>query len=176
MSAERGPDAAARPESDPESGPESDPESRAERGIRGWGLGAAGAGGWRSSRDPIGRHTVIAAILGVIAAALIGATADPFDFQTADDQRRAEEAAYDIAFADARPLGEADGAPHGRTEWIGNRLQADAVITGPWPDAFRQGWSEGWNDALDAMREAATQAGLPPGYTEFDVLDATPRR
>lgn len=164
------------PESRLESGLETGPASRTERGIRGWGRGSADTGGWRRSRDPIGRHTMIAAILGVIAAALIGATADPFNFQTADDRRRAEQAAYDTAFNEARPLGETDGVPHGRTEWIGSRLQADPAATGPWADAFRQGWAQGWNDALDAMHKAATQAGLPPGYTEFDVLDATPRR
>ena len=155
--------------------PESRVESRTDRGIRGWGRGSAG-GGWRGSRDPIGRHTVIAAVLGLAAAALIGATLDPFNFQTADDQRRAEQAAYDIAFADALPRGEADGIPHGRTEWIGNRLQARNAAAGPWADAFRQGWTDGWNDALAALRQAALDADLPPGYTEFDVLANIPRR
>ena len=156
-------------------GPESGAESRADRGIRGWGRGSAGRG-WRGSRDPIGRHTMIAAILGIAAAALIGATLDPFNFQTTDDQRRAEQAAYGQAFADARPLGEADGIPHGRTEWIGDRLQADPAATGPWADAFRQGWTDGWNDALTALRQAALDADLPPDYTEFDALAGIPRR
>ena len=161
-------------EAEPDAG--SGAESRSERGIRGWGRGAADSGGWRRSRDPIGRHTVIAALLGIVAAAVIGATIDPFNFQTADDQRRAERVAYEIAFAEARPLGESAGVPYGRVEWIGERLQADDAATGAWADAFRRGWDEGWNDALDAMHAAATEAGLPPGYTEFDVLAEIPRR
>ena len=149
---------------------------RSEGGIRGWGGGGRSGRGWRRSRDPIGRHTAIAAVLGVVIAALIGATLDPFNMQTSDDQRRAEEAAYAEAFAQARPAGETAGVPHGRTEWIGNRLNADAAATGPWADAFRQGWTAGWNDALDALHRTAEQAGLPPDYTEFDALAEFPRR
>ena len=149
---------------------------RGEGGIRGWGGGSRGGRGWRRSSDPIGLHTAVAAVLGVVIAALIGATLDPFNMQTSDDQRRAEQAAYDEAFAEARPAGEAAGVPHGRTEWIGNRIDADAALTGEWADAFRQGWNEGWNDALAALRSAAEQAGLPPDYTEFDVLAEFSRR
>ena len=148
---------------------------RTEGGIRGWGRGSGG-GGWRGSRDPIGLHTAVAAVLGIVVAALIGAVFDPFNFQTADDRARAERAAYEVAFAEARPGGELAGVPYGRTEWIGERLAADAGTTGAWADAFRQGWAEGWNDALDAMHREAVDAGLPPGYTEFDVLAEISRR
>lgn len=151
-------------------------QPRSEGGIRGWGGGRRGGGGWRRSGDPIGLHTAIAAVLGVVVAALIGATLDPFNMQTSDDQQRAQEEAYGDAFAEALPVGEAAGIPHGRTEWIGNRLEANTALTGPWADAFRQGWTEGWNDALEALHRAAEQAGLPPDYTEFDVLAEFSRR
>ena len=142
-----------------------------------WGTDDLEGSWWRRGRDPIGRHTMVAAVLGVLMAALIGAIFDPFNLRTADDLRRSEVAAYDAAFAAIEAEGYADGLPFGEVEHIGQQI----VGTGegaetPFGLQFEIGWSEGWNEALDAMRKAAIEVGLPEDYTEFQVLDEIQRR
>ena len=143
------------------------------RALRDWSpTTGRGDGDWRRNRDPIGRHTMIAAVLGVIAAALIGLAADPFNFRTSDDLRRAEELEYRIAYAAIADEAYADGQPYGRLERLGleivNRGEGIDTLYGA---AYAEGWTEGWNESAAAMREAAEAAGLPAGYTEFEVLD-----
>lgn len=45
-----------------------------------------------------------------------------------------------------------------------------------WAEGVRQGWAEGWNDALDAMFAASLEAGLSPDSRELTALDTEPRR
>lgn len=145
--------------------------------LSGWERDDAPGAWWRRGRDPIGRHTLIAAVLGVLAAALIGAFLDPFSLNTADDRANAEErswqAAYDRVYDDAF----AGGVPEGRADWIADQLvDRAAAANSEWADAFRAGWRDGWQSAIAAMRAAAEQAGLPSTYTEFRVLDRLPPR
>ncbi|MYE06752.1 MAG: hypothetical protein F4Y04_05955 [Chloroflexi bacterium] len=145
--------------------------------LEGWGTEDRERSWWRRGYDPIGRHTMVATVLGVLIAALIGATADPFNLRTADDLRRAEAAAFEIAFSGVQAEGYAAGVPFGEVQHLGEQI----VVRGegensPYATRFRTGWTEGWNDALKAMREAAVTEGLPEGYTEFRVLDSLPRR
>ena len=145
--------------------------------LEGWGTEDRERSWWRRGYDPIGRHTMVATVLGVLIAALIGATADPFNLRTADDLRRAEATAYEIAFSGVQEEGYAAGVPFGEVQQLGEQI----VVRGegehsPYATQFRTGWTEGWNDALKAMREAAVREGLPEGYTEFRVLDSLPRR
>lgn len=141
--------------------------------LGGWGTEDRERSWWRRGRDPIGRHTMVAAVLGVLFAALVGATLDPFNLRTSDDLRRAELAAYEAAYAAVESQGYADGLPYGEVQHLGERI----VTAGEGGDAayaqrFRAGWTQGWNDALEAMRQAALAQGLPDGYTEYRVLDS----
>ncbi len=145
--------------------------------LQTWGTGERERSWWRRGYDPIGRHTMVAAVLGVALAALIGATLDPLNLRTADDLRRAEEAAFEVAFGEIEPEGYADGLPYGEVQQLG------ALIVGRGQGAetaygqqFSDAWRAGWNEALAAMRAAAEAQELPSNYTEFRVLDATPSR
>ena len=145
--------------------------------LQTWGTDEQEQSWWRRGRDPIGRHTMVATVLGVLLAALIGATLDPFNMRTSDDVRRAEDAAYAEAFAAVETQGYRDGLPYGEVERLGERIvgEGEGADT-PFGIQFSVGWIQGWNDALDAMREAAVEAGLPENYTEFRVLQAMSRR
>ncbi|MDE2747280.1 MAG: hypothetical protein OXI41_15120 [Chloroflexota bacterium] len=151
--------------------------SERQRRLEGWGTEDRELSWWRRGYDPIGRHTMVATVLGVLIAALIGATADPFNLRTADDLRRAEATAYEIAFSDIQEEGYAAGVPFGEVQHLGSQIvEQGAGGDSSYGQHFRIGWTEGWNDALTAMREAAVTEGLPEGYTEFRVLDSLPRR
>ena len=145
--------------------------------LEGWGREDRERSWWRRGYDPIGRHTMVATVLGVLLAALIGATLDPFNLRTSDDLKRAEQAAYDTAYAAVEPEGYADGLPYGEVQHLGLRIvEEGAGAESPVGEQFRLGWRQGWNDAIDAMRESAIEVGLAEGYTEFRVLDRfTPR-
>lgn len=151
--------------------------SERQRRLEGWNTQERDRSWWRRGYDPIGRHTMVATVLGVLIAALIGATVDPFNLRTADDLRRAEAAAYEIAFVDLEDEGYAAGVPFGEVQHLGDRIvDQGAGADSPYAQRFRRGWIEGWNDALAALREAAIAEGLPAGYTEFRVLDSLPLR
>lgn len=145
--------------------------------LRTWGTEEGERSWWRRGYDPIGRHTMVATVLGVLIAALIGATLDPFNLRTADDLRRAEAAAYGIAFEVVRDEGYADGLPFGEVELLGQRIVTAGEGEGtPYAERFRAGWMQGWNDALETMRASAEAEGLPGSYTEFRVLEQMVRR
>ena len=143
--------------------------------LSGWEPGDTAAAWWQRGRDPIGRHTLTAAVLGVLVAALIGALLDPLSLDTADDLAAAEERTWQAAYDRVYDGAFEDGRPEGRTDWIAEQLTAGGEgADSAWADAFRAGWSEGWQEAITAMRAAAEAAGLPDGYTEFRVLEALP--
>ena len=45
-----------------------------------------------------------------------------------------------------------------------------------WANGFRAGWSDGWNDALDAMRAASIDAGATEDSLELQTLNAALER
>ena len=141
--------------------------------LSGWDREEDARAWWQRGRDPIGRHTLLAAVLGVLAAALIGALLDPLSLSTADDLAAAEQRSWQAAYDRVYDAAFNDGIPEGRADWIAAQLTGDAADS-VWADAFRTGWSEGWTEAIAAMRAAAADAGLPAGHTEFRVLDALP--
>ncbi len=148
-----------------------------QRRLEGWGSSDREQPWWRRGYDPIGRHTMVAAVLGVLMAALIGATLDPFNLRTADDLRRAETAAYEVAYAAVEAEGNADGLPFGEVQHLGERIVIDGEGAETlYGQQFSSGWKRGWNDALDALRNSAEAEGLPANYTEFRVLDQMNRR
>ena len=151
--------------------------SERPRRLDGWGTADRERSWWRRSYDPVGRHTMVAVVLGVLVAALIGATLDPLNLRTADDLRRAEQAAYQAAYDEIEPDGYKDGLPYGHVQYQGQRLVDDSAgADAAYGEQFRLGWTQGWNEALEALHAAAVAEGLPEGYTEFRVLDAMVRR
>ena len=147
------------------------------RPLEGWGEGDRERVWWKRGYDPIGRHTMVAVILGVVMAALIGATLDPLNLRTTDDLKRAELAAYEAAYAAIEAEGYADGVPYGEVQYLGREIVTNGEgIGSDYGQEFGKGWIAGWNEALDAMRESAEAVGLPAGYTEFRVLDQVERR
>ena len=141
--------------------------------LSGWDREEDARAWWQRGRDPIGRHTLLAAVLGVLAAALIGALLDPLSLSTADDLAAAEQRSWQAAYDRVYDAAFNDGIPEGRADWIAAQLVGDAADS-VWAESFRTGWSEGWTEAIAAMRAAAADAGLPAGHTEFRVLDALP--
>ena len=147
------------------------------RPLEGWGEGDRERVWWKRGYDPIGRHTMVAVILGVAMAALIGAMLDPLNLRTTDDLKRAELAAYEAAYAAIEVEGYADGVPYGEVQYLGKEIVDDGAGSDTaYGQQFGVGWKQGWNDALDEMEEAAEALGLPSNYTEFRVLDQVERR
>ena len=146
--------------------------------LEGWGKGERERVWWKRGYDPIGRHTMVAVVLGVAMAALIGATLDPMNLRTSDDLKRAELAAYEEAYAAVEAEGYSDGLPYGEVQHLGAEIVNDGtgVDDSAYAQQFAKGWIQGWNDALDAMEEAAEAVGLPSTYTEFQVLEKIERR
>ena len=147
------------------------------RPLEGWGEGDRERVWWKRGYDPIGRHTMVAVVLGIVMAALIGATLDPLNLRTTDDLKRAELAAYEAAYAAIEADGYADGVPYGEVQYLGEEIvDHGAGDESGYGQQFGVGWKQGWNDALDAMEESAEAVGLPSNYTEFRVLDKVERR
>ena len=145
--------------------------------LEGWGQGERERVWWKRGYDPIGRHTMVAVVLGVAMAALIGATLDPMNLRTSDDLKRAELAAYEAAYAAVETEGYADGLPYGEVQRMGEEIVDDGTgVDSAYAQQFATGWNQGWNDALDAMEEAAKEVGLPSTFTEFRVLEEIERR
>ena len=151
--------------------------SEQRRRLEGWGSEDRERSWWRRGYDPIGRHTMVATVLGVLVAALIGATLDPFNLRTADDLERAEMRAYELAYAEVEADGYTDGLPYGEVQHLGERIVVDGEgADRSYGQQFSIGWRQGWNDALDRMRQVAEAEGLPESYTEFRVLSEMVRR
>ena len=145
--------------------------------LEGWGQGERERVWWKRGYDPIGRHTMVAVVLGVAMAALIGATLDPMNLRTSDDLKRAELAAYEAAYAAVEAEGYADGVPYGEVQRMGQEIVEQGSGSGSaYAQQFAAGWSQGWNDALEAMGEAAEEIGLASTFTEFRVLEEVERR
>ena len=151
------------------------------RPLRGWGEVDADRVGWRRNRDWIGRHTIIAVILGGAFAALIGILATNFiaPLSTSPQGRIAEieREARGAAFAEAWEGALAAAVIDARIVALADLLAEDAQgADAPWAIGFRDGWADGWNGALEAMRDASLDSGARPGSPEVKMLDDVPRR
>ena len=140
--------------------------------TRGFGAGVPDPGGWRRHLDPIAWHTILGLVVGFVISAVAGVTLNPYGLRGEDDVEQAFLDGYATGYAEvadqAFAIGEEDGYVR-RLQWH--------LVTGPDPvldnqfgDGFRQGRTDGWNDALVAMREAAEDVGLEEGAVEFAVL------
>ena len=132
-------------------------------------------------RDWLGRHTLAALVAGAAGAAILGwflltlvvwvhehplvtaATIEDQAIREAYDG--ALDQAIDAAIARARLIEFTDRIVHGGES-------ADA----PWAIGFREGWTNGWNDAIAAMRSASIDAGAAPDSIEIKTLNETQPR
>ena len=155
-------------------------EQRA-RPLQGWGQGDPHRGTWRRNRDWIGRHTIAAAILGGALAALIGYAVatyvEPLSATPQGDATAAERAAMERAYAETWDAALAAATVDARAVAL-----AELIVEGgqggdaPWAAGFREGWTAGWNEALEAMREASEQSGYSERAPEFHILESAQRR
>ena len=151
------------------------------RALEGWGQIDPNRGNWRRNRDWVGRHTILSLILGAAAAALLGVAimefVAPLSATPQGDVTAVEEEAMQRAFAAAWEDALAAATAEARTTALAQRIIEDnAGHDAEWAKGFREGWAAGWNDALDAMRQASQDANLPDRAPEFYILDNTPRR
>lgn len=151
------------------------------RALEGWGQIDPNRGNWRRNRDWVGRHTILSLILGAAAAALLGVAimefVAPLSATPQGDVTAVEEEAMQRAFAAAWEDALAAATAEARTTALAQRIIEDnAGHDAEWAQGFREGWAAGWNDALDAMRQASKDANLPDRAPEFYILDNTPRR
>lgn len=144
---------------------------------------------WMPRRDWIGRHIVVAAIVGGIAAALLSwvlfAFIKPWDSDALlSAARNADEAAeearnagfqqgYDEVFDDALAAAVEAARVSALIDLV---IHSGAGGDAAWAMGVRHGWADGWNDALDAMRQTSVDAGVPPDATEFRTLAEASRR
>ena len=132
-------------------------------------------------RDWLGRHTLAALIARAACAAILGWFLLTLVVQVyphlrvtaAEIEAQATREAYDDS------LDRAIDAATARARLIdfGNRIvhrgeSADA----PWAIGFHEGWANGWNDAIAAMRSASLNAGAAPDSIELTTLNDTPPR
>lgn len=155
----------------------SDSDQQRRRVLEGWGSADEEQDWWRRGRDPIGRHTMFAALFAVLFAALIGALLDPLNLRTEDDLDREEAAAYEIRYQETEPSGYEAGRPFGDVQQMGAEIvgKGEGADT-PYGQQFAAGWVDGWNEALAALEASAVEVGLPGDYTEFRVLGAMAER
>ena len=139
---------------------------------RGFGAGIPDPGGWRRHLDPIAWHTILGVVAGFTISAVVGVTLNPYGLRGQDDVERAFLDGYATGYAEvadqAFAIGEEDGYVR-RLQWH-LVTGPDPVPDSPFGNGFRQGRTDGWNDALVAMREAAEEVGLEEGAVEFAVL------
>ena len=140
--------------------------------TRGFGAGIPDPGGWRRHLDPIAWHTILGLVAGFTISAIVGVTLNPYGLRGEDDIEQAFLDGYASGYAEVSDQAFAIGDEEGylrRLQW--------RLVTGPAPmtdnpfsEGFKQGRVDGWNDALEAMREAAEQVGLDEEAVEFVVL------
>lgn len=146
-------------------------------GIRGWGRHGRQFTDWRRERSWLGRHTLLAALAGLALPIIIAALAGAFDATPPQAARAPAEGdvyaeapeIWDAAYEETFPLAY-DAA---LTELVVERGRGRAS---DWAQGVRNGWADGWNQAIAAMRRAAEDADLPPSYVEWRVLDDMPPR
>lgn len=140
--------------------------------TRGFGAGIPDPGGWRRHLDPIAWHTISGLIAGFTISAIVGVTLNPFGLRGEDDIEQAFRHGYANGYAEvadrAFEIGEEDGYVR-RLQWH-MMTGPDLVADNPFGEGFRQGRTDGWNDALKAMRDAAVEVGLEESAVEFAVL------
>ena len=116
---------------------------------------------------------VIAALVGWLGLLLAGEIVESEAERIAKIKNDSALAAYSLAIAEA----EAEAIEDQVTLEIARLLmESDSAPGSNWANAFRSGWADGWNDALDAMGAASLEAGAAADSPELAALDAAQRR
>ncbi|MDE2989143.1 MAG: hypothetical protein OXT70_14020 [Chloroflexota bacterium] len=135
---------------------------------------------WEPQHEAL-KRTLTWFTIGAATAALMGwALLEilPSTMQTsASDIReitqQALSAAYIAEYDDAYPAAVTERLTYELAQLV---VGSDADVESAWAEGVRRGWADGWNDALDAMRAASTEAGAATGSSEQKALNAAPRR
>ena len=148
------------------------------RPLRGWGATDPERIGWRRNRDWIGRHTILAAIAGGVLAAAIGyailSWVPALSATPRGDVRTVEQAAMRESYAASFEDALVQAVAQARIVELADRaVYADEGGDAAWAAGFRRGWADGWNDAIDAMRQASLEAGADPDSAEVGMLNNT---
>ena len=131
--------------------------------------------------DWLGRHTVAGLLAGGACAAILGwflfaglalLEANPPPAAARFENQVLHEA-YDEAWDQALEAAIAEALV---IEFADRVVRRGEGGDAPWAIGFRDGWADGWNDALAAMRHASIDAGLGPDSIELRVLNDEPRR
>lgn len=141
-------------------------------GVRGWGRHGRHFSDWRRERSWLGRHTLLAALAGLALPIIVAALTGVFEATPPEAVRAPAEGdiyaqapeVWDAAYEEVFPLEYAAVL----TELVVERGQDGAS---EWARGVRDGWAEGWNQAVAAMRRAAEDAALPESYAEWRVLN-----
>ena len=116
---------------------------------------------------------IIAAALGWLVIALAGEVIGSEAERIVRIRYEAIESSFEATIVDA----VATAREERTTLEIARRVVDQGVgADSDWANSFRQGWADGWDDALDAMRAASVEAAASIGSQELRTLDATPRR
>lgn len=132
---------------------------------------------WKRNADPVGWHSIVAFALAIALVAVVGVTLDPLGVTTEFDLPEREQAAFDESYATARLAALETWTDRGRREALVAEAIGAAATRSPWVRGVRAGWSDGWNGALDALKEAS-EAHAPREELdrELGLLDGIPRR
>ena len=111
-------------------------------------------------------------IAGFLISAIVGVTLNPYGLRTEDDVDQAFHEGYAQGYAEVADQAFAEGVPVGyaRRLLLHLVMTADAAVESEYAVAFREGWTQGWNGAILAMRDSATEVGLEATAVEFTVL------
>jgi hypothetical protein len=122
-------------------------------------------------------HSIFAFVLAIALVAVIGVTLDPLGVTTEFDLPDRELAAFDESYAAARQTALQTWTEQGRREALTAEALSATANASPWVQGVRAGWSEGWNDALDALKQASeAHAPRDERDRELGLLDGIPRR
>ena len=145
--------------------------SRQRSRLRGWSGADAAGTGWKRNRDRVGWHTVAAAVLGIAVPLIIGFFAGAFgDIGVGtriDDSPAALQAAYPQLWQETYETAYANAYAHRLVTLVIDQRQGGEVR---WAEGVRDGWREGWPDAVDAMREALADSGIEERSYQWEVL------
>ncbi|MYB22971.1 MAG: hypothetical protein F4066_01035 [Chloroflexi bacterium] len=137
---------------------------------------AAGAW-WQRGADFTGMHSILAFVVAIALVAVVGVAFDPLGVTTEFDLPDKEMAAFNAAYEAAYEEGQRRGVELGRQRHLIllglEHKDGDAA----WVRGIREGWTDGWNAALDAMlRATESEAPADELQRERDLLLGIDRR
>lgn len=115
---------------------------------------------WKPGADPVGPHSIAAFIIAIALVAIVGVAFDPLGITTEFDLSEVELAAFDEGYEAVYEEGRISGSEQSRSTTLIALALEHPDRSAPWTQGVRQGWADGWNEALDALM-AATEAQAP---------------